>query len=46
MTPTVVFGCHHTNTPGLVNDQLTAVLAGRAIGIVTKAVLRTGSGDR
>jgi len=30
----------------LVNDQLTAVLAGRAIGIVTKAVLRTGSGDR
>jgi hypothetical protein len=43
----VVLGCHYTNTPGLVKDQVTAILDGEPIGLTTtNAVLRLGDGDR
>ena len=43
----VVLGCHYTNTPVLVKDQVTALVDGDAIQLAgSNAVLRTGDGDR
>lgn len=45
--PWVVLGCHYTNTPVLVKDQVTALVDGDAIQLTgSNAVLRTGDGDR
>jgi hypothetical protein len=43
----VVLGCHYTNTPPAVKDQVTAIIDGDTIGLTTSnTVLRTGEGDR
>lgn len=43
----VVLGCHYTNTPSAVKDQVTAIIDGGEIRLAgSNAVLRLGDGDR
>jgi predicted MFS family arabinose efflux permease len=46
-SPTVVLGCHYTNTLPAAKDQFNAIIDGGTIGLTaSNTVLRSGVGDR